>query len=68
MTKSWKVEVIADSTGKWCSIAMGFQSKEDADAYGADLYRRWTVVQQYRSVESADPVNKPRSKGWGATQ
>lgn len=54
---SWKAEVIADSTGKWCSNALRFATKGEAEIYGADLAMRWTLVREVRAVESDEPVN-----------
>ena len=59
MTKSWKAEVIADSSGKWCGNQLRFASKEEAQAYVSDLAWRWTAVRDIRVVESDDPVNEP---------
>jgi hypothetical protein len=47
----FKVEVIADSSGKWCGNALTFDTVEAAKEYGADLYSRWTLVQNWRVVE-----------------
>ena len=55
--QSWCPEVIADSSGKWSRNQMRFATKEEADAYNADLMWRWTSVREIRSVEHTDPVN-----------
>ena len=47
----FKVEVIADSTGKWIGNGLKFPTREEADAYGVDLASRWTAVVDYRIVE-----------------
>jgi hypothetical protein len=44
----YKVEVIADSSGKWCSNALRFDSVPAAQVYGADLAWRWTAVRRWR--------------------
>ena len=54
---SWKSEVIADSSGKFCSNACRFATKEEAERYVADLAMRWTAVSETRVVESTEPVN-----------
>jgi hypothetical protein len=54
---SWKPEVKTDSTGKWYGNALRFATKEEALAQVIDLAFRWTLVHDYRVVESEDPVN-----------
>ena len=54
---SWAGEVIADAGGKWTGNAIRLATREEADAYIADLGRRWMAVRGWRTVESADPVN-----------
>ena len=54
---SWKPEVIADSTGKWCGNGPRFATKEEAEANVRDLMNRWFAVTDTRVVESDDPVN-----------
>jgi hypothetical protein len=51
---SWKVEVIADRSGKWTSNQLRFATKPEADAYGRDLEARWTLVDEWRAVETDD--------------
>ncbi len=46
----FKVEVIADSSGKWCSNAMRFDTEPEAESYGQDLAMRWTAVRDWRVV------------------
>jgi hypothetical protein len=55
---SWKVEVIADSSGQWVANGMRFPSKEDAEVYGRDLAGRWTLVREWRVVMSGDKVTE----------
>lgn len=55
--KSWKPEVIVDSSGKWCGNALRFATKEEAEANVKDLMYRWFSVIDTRVVESDDPVN-----------
>jgi hypothetical protein len=49
--KSWRVEVIADDSGKWCGNGLVFDTAEEAGAYGLDLASRWTLVRDWRVVE-----------------
>jgi len=54
---SWKPEVIADSSGKWVGNAVAFATKEEAERWASDLAMRWTLVREWRAVESDEPVN-----------
>jgi hypothetical protein len=54
---SYKPEVIADASGKWCGNTLRFATHEEAAANVADLFSRWTLVTDTRVVESTDPVN-----------
>ena len=56
--QSWKVEVIADSSGKWFSNRLRFESESDAEDYGLDLAMHWGPVQDYRVVQSTDKPNR----------
>lgn len=58
---SYKVEVIADDSGKWCSNALRFATEEEARDYGAGLAMRWILVREVRVVESTDPVTEVTS-------
>jgi hypothetical protein len=60
---SWKPEVIADNSGKWCGNALRFATREEAESQVRDLSWRWTAVRDTRVVESADPVNYRYVKG-----
>lgn len=53
---SFKAEVIADSSGKWCGNALRFATAIEATAYASDLSTRWTAVRDKRVVESEDLV------------
>lgn len=59
-TVSFKVEVIADSSGEWCSNALRFSTEEGAREYGQDLWSRWTAVKEWRVMPSTDPVTEGR--------
>jgi len=54
---SWKAEVIADGSGKWCGNGMAFATKEEAQYWANDLSLRWTAVREWRAVESDEAVN-----------
>ncbi len=56
--KSFKIEVIADSSGKWVGNDLRFATRLEAEAYAADLSSRWTLVRDFRVVESHDPANR----------
>ena len=53
---SFKPEVIADSSGKWCSNALRFAAEAEAKIYVDDLMMRWTAVRDTRVAEVEDPV------------
>jgi hypothetical protein len=54
---SFKMEVIADSSGTWAGNALRFATHDEARRYASDLSGRWMAVRETRVVESADPVN-----------
>jgi len=54
---SFKPEVIADTSNKWCGNALRFATCEEAEANVHDLMMRWYAVRDTRVVESDDPVN-----------
>ncbi|HWZ68392.1 MAG TPA: hypothetical protein VNW89_11225 [Stellaceae bacterium] len=54
---SFKPEVIADTSVKWCGNALRFATREEAEANVRDLMMRWFAVRETRVVESDDPVN-----------
>jgi hypothetical protein len=54
---SFKPEVIADTSGKWCGNALRFATREEAAANVQDLMMRWFAVRETRVVQSDDPVN-----------
>jgi hypothetical protein len=58
MTRSWKPEVIADSSGQWTPNGLAFARKEDAEAWVMDLSMRWTAVRETRVVESDEEPNR----------
>lgn len=55
----YKVEVIADDSGKWCGNGLRFDTREAAKSYAADLEMRWTLVRMWRVVEvEEEPVQQ----------
>lgn len=48
----FKVEVIADNSGKWCSNALIFKTRREAEWHARDLAARWTLVRKWRVVEA----------------
>jgi len=53
---SYRPEVIADNSGKWCPNGLRFRTREGAERYVRDLAWRWTLVRDTRVVECSDPV------------
>ena len=51
--RQFKVEVIADNSGKWCGNALKFDTQDEAEVYATDLYARWTAVREMRVVDVA---------------
>jgi hypothetical protein len=54
---SWKVEIAADASGRKSCNSVRFATRDEAEAYGRDLAIRWLVLEDWRTSESADPVN-----------
>jgi len=52
----YKVEVIADSSGKWAGNGRTFASEAEAGEYGHDLSSRWTAVREFRVVPVVEEV------------
>jgi len=55
--RSYKAEVIADRSGKWCSTQVRLATVEEARAYAQHPALRWTLVEQWRVQPSHEPVN-----------
>ncbi len=51
---SYKPQVFVQ--GEWASNTLAFATEPEAQAYGLDLMRRWTLVESYRTIESTDPA------------
>ena len=56
--KSYAVEVIADSSGEWCGNGCRFTTKADAESYATNLMSRWTLVKEWRVIETLDEPNR----------
>ena len=55
---SWKWEM-KDTDGRWITNALRFATKEQAEAYGADLRWRWLgMPEPARAAESDEPVTE----------
>jgi hypothetical protein len=52
---SYKPEV--QVSGNWERNSLVFATKEEAELAARDLTRRWTLVIDWRAVESNEPVN-----------
>ncbi len=60
---SYKVEVLADDSGKWVGNSLRFDTEKEAEGYAVNLMSRWTAVRETRVVQSTDEVNF----SWGDT-
>ena len=47
----YKVEVIADNSGKWVGNGLTFDTVVEAETYACDLAWRWTAVRKWRVVD-----------------
>jgi hypothetical protein len=54
---SWIPQVIADDSGIWAGNGLRFETREEALERARALMARWTLVSDYRAVESDDPPN-----------
>ena len=56
---SFKLEVhgCGDPAGAWTSNALRFETRTEAEAYGANLGRRWFGFDASQVTPSDDPVN-----------
>jgi hypothetical protein len=66
IVKSYKAEVIADSTGTWTGNACRFATQVEAEKYVLDLMMKWTAVRDTRVVESEEMPNYRWVDGKGA--
>ncbi len=54
--KSWKPQVVADSSG-WSDNGLRFFSKNEAERWAEELRRRWILVTDARAVEDDQEPN-----------
>jgi hypothetical protein len=54
---SFKPEVVADSSGRFAANNLAFATRAEAETSARDLAARWTLVTDWRAVESDQPVN-----------
>ena len=54
---SYAYEVVADETGKFYGNAVRFATHQEAKDAAYSKAMAWTLVTDWRVVESADPVN-----------
>ena len=50
MATKFKIEVVADRTGKWCGNAAEYDTFDEARREAIDLANRWYLVQRARVV------------------
>ena len=60
---SWKTAVKVKGEEGWSYNALRFATSQEADSYGADLSRRWLLVEKWEAQESDEPVNYHFSDG-----
>ena len=65
---SYKVEVIADDSGKWVSNALRFPTEERAKQYGRDLAARWTSVREWRVSPADEPADEYHDPKMGISE
>lgn len=51
----YKVEVIADNSGKWVGNGLTFATPDEGETYARDLFSRWTQVRKWRVVDTETP-------------
>ena len=57
-TRSFKVGVLTPGDRDWVYNGLRFATRAAADAYGRDLYSRWTAVREYTVTASPDAANR----------
>lgn len=55
--KSFKVSVLAENETDWADNGLRFFVLQDAEEYGANLKRRWTLLKRYVVVPTEDNPN-----------
>jgi len=55
---SWKPEVkVMNNNGQWSQNNLAFATEAEALESARDLFNRWILVEEFRAVESDQPVN-----------
>jgi len=54
---SWKPEMKVINDDKWYPNALVFETKAEAELYAKDLFNRWLISTDHRTVESDLPPN-----------
>jgi hypothetical protein len=57
---SWTVEVEVE--GEWVGNGLVFATNKEAEDYGRDLHRRWTMAKDWKVVLTDAEVNYPHDK------
>jgi len=52
---SWKPEFLVQ--GAWCGNAQAFETEKEAKSSAYARFMVWTMPEDYRAVESTEPVN-----------
>ena len=52
----YKVQVLADNSGKWCGDGLTFDLGLEASAYAKDLMSRWMLVTNWRIIDQNEKV------------
>lgn len=52
----YRVEVIADNSGKWCGNGLTFETIATAKDYAVNLFYRWTAVREWRVIDEYGSV------------
>ena len=55
---SWKPEVkVMNNNGQWSQNNLAFATEAEELESARDLFNRWILVEEFRAVESDQPVN-----------
>jgi hypothetical protein len=55
--KSWKPEIRGVRETSWSQNGLAFATRKEAEQWGFDLLLRWSGAEDYRAVESDEPVS-----------
>jgi hypothetical protein len=62
-TDAWRMEVVARGERRWASNALTFPTRDDALAWGRDLWARWTMADKIRAVPVSHPERETYEVG-----